>query len=700
MVNETTGVAIPPTPETSDPLHEKLRFYEVWERLINRISPQLCRVIDLDNFLRATVTEIGRLMDVDRCNLMVYSENRTLKIDYEYLRDPLLPSAINQQVPVKRDFLLSSTYKYEPYIANDIETQNVHPVVRQLCAAFGTRSLFIMPISLGERLLAVIGLHHNRGIHRWREEEINFIRSLANQLAVAYQYAELYGEKEREVKISRLLLSLIDELQQRKSMDDIISFLLDRSLELVTADSACFGYFDLPGLAVHFPITRTSAHRPAPTELPDKLAFTPDNALFLELKKGNLISIADDSSLAHDGYRLKKAFRASTLLVCPLLINGALFGVIVFLWQTHCHTPAGDDRPLLESIWRQACLYFERNQLNSEILHLRQRLRQAQAGEQTSPISPLLLQADQAAADLAPADCTILIIGESGSGRTRAAERIHQLSRREGGPFRKINCRRTDPAFFFRKLVGHAFEDREGKEFFTPGILESSVSGTLFFHEIDALPMAIQEELAESIQNGYFYPEGSRRKLVLNHRLLFSATPAPDMPPASSFHPALWALIGDPIIRLPALRECGEDLPRLANSFIDGVRRETGRFLAGFDEPALQTLAAHSWPGNLRELRLVVEKTARQARTPLITVSDLAGFLPNLNQPGPEEERSSIPIGQSLAEIEQAAILQTLEACGGDKQRTSRLLKIGRKTLYRKLQTYRDQQKKKIKGSS
>jgi len=84
-------------------IERKLKFFQAWEKLINKISPQICHVIDLDNFLKATVSEVGKLMEVDRCNLMVYSNERTLKIDYEYLRAPHLPSALGQEIPVNRE---------------------------------------------------------------------------------------------------------------------------------------------------------------------------------------------------------------------------------------------------------------------------------------------------------------------------------------------------------------------------------------------------------------------------------------------------------------------------------------------------------------------------------------------------------------------------------------------------------------------
>jgi DNA-binding NtrC family response regulator len=684
-----------PHPETeeipADQLAGQLAFYKAWESLLSRISPEVCRGIHMDGFLRGTVSEIGRMMDLDRCNLMVYAENRSLKIDYEYLRDASLPSALNQEIPVKRDFLVSSAYKYEPYIVEDIAASDIHPVLRQLCLAFGTRSLLIVPIHLGEELLAFIGLHFSRTAHRWTAEEIRFIRSLSNHLAIAYQYARMYLAKEREVKISRLLLNLIDELHQQRSMDEILAFLLDRIMELVRADRAAFGHFDLQGREAHFSIRRARDTREEADGVPERLDMSTESPIHREIEKGRPVLISDDSSLSHDGYRLKKALRAGTILVAPLMIDRALFGIFVFLWTRSGQTAGDGDLQVVESILRQAGLYFERNQLKSEIVQLRRRLRTAQGDPELVGDNPDFRRAVQEALDLAAFPVPLLILGESGTGRSLLAETIHQHGTRPGAPFWKLPCRGLLAEDFRARLLGRVSPDAAGKDVRIPGLLESAAGGTLLVHGLEHLPPDSQQELLELLDNGFFLPAGSRRKAPIQVRFLFSADPAvEELAARGGFDPALWRQISRHRVLLPPLRQRPEDLAPLIQFFLDSIRRATGSFVAGLDRRALAALAGHAWPGNVRELRAVLEQAVLQADGALLTPAHFGSALPRPGAPAAGPTPIPFQVGTALEDLEKAAILQTLAACGGDKQKTARLLRIGRKTLYRKLHRYRD----------
>lgn len=667
-----------------DQLQQRLAFYQAWERLMAKIAPQLCQALDLDKFLHATVAEIGRIMRVDRCNLMVYADHRTLKIDYEYLADPDLPSARDQVIPVKRDFLLNSPFRDEPYIANDVRGQGVHPVVQELCQAFGTRSLLIVPVVLDGQLLALIGLHHSHQPHAWQENETVFLRSLAGQLAVAYQFARLFQEKEREVKISRLLLHLIDALHRQQNMDDILAFLLDRLRELVKSDTASFGYFDPSARALR--ITAGQSHASLPAG--GLLELGVETPWLADLRHGLPVFADCDSSLDHEGYRLKKAFGAGTLLLVPLHLNQTLFGVMIFVWQKQTGQPGPEDSQLLETILRQATLYFERDQLHAEIRRLRQRLQAAVPGHRPAGDSARFRRLLQEAAELAAGPADILLTGEPGSGRSFLAEWIHQQSARESAPFRKIYCRHLPAGQFNIRVFGSLTRDAGGTEYYQPGLLEAGTGGTVFFHEVDLLDPEARLELLELIRQGYYFPAGAARRLFRDHRFIFS-TARPCGQPGRFMQPELAGIISRYSLEVPALRQRMEDLVPLAGHFLARFRQETGKLVTGLDPEALQMLSRYGWPGNLRELQSVLEQAAAHARPPLITARQLEPFLPgHPGKPAGPDHRLVFQIGQSMARIEKAAILTTLESCGGDKQKTARLLAIGRKTLYRKLQQY------------
>jgi len=678
------------TPPTTVPLKEqdlrqKLAFYEAWERLVGKISPLVSRAIRLDGFLQATVTELGRLMGVDRCNLMVYSHQGTLKIDHEYLRSADLPPSLGLELPVNRSFLLTSSFKYQPYSVNDLQYEETHPELHRLCSAFGTQSLLIVPISLGEELLALIGLHHSHHPHHWTPAERQFIQALADQIAVAFQYARLYLEKEREVKLSQLLLKLIDALYRRRDMDQVLALLLDHLLDLLGADTAGFGHFDLPGHTVHFTIRRTRDPHEDEAAIPEQLSFSPDSEMFTKLAAGNHVLVSGDSQQAHDGYRLRKTFDAATIVLAPLLIKSALFGVMVLRWRQPGPRPQADDLAVLESILRQAGLYFERNQLVEEILHLKQRLQEIQPVSVVAGSGSRYQDTIRAALDAAAAELPVCITGETGSGRSFLAEFIHKNSRRDQTLFRKITCRDMTPALFREKVFGRRFQDRTAREYSVPGIFETTRGGTLYFHEVDELAPESQAELLELLELGHLFPEGSRHRIYLNHRLIFSVgSDIAARREQGRFYEELWTAIARLQIPVPPLREHAEDIPHLVSVFLKNLGREEGPRPTGLTPEAEALLRRHHWPGNIRELRHLLEKAGRSATGSLLTAGDLVPCLPELSRDD-SLHQLVVPLGRTLAEIEQAVIRQTLAACGHDKQKTARVLGISRKTLYRKL---------------
>ena len=657
-------------------LLETVSFYRVWENLINRISPQICRRIDLDNFLRATVSEIGRLMDLDRCNLMVYRENRVLKIDYEYRRDGSLPSALELEIPIKRDFLATSVYLRDPFAVDDVSGDRVHPVLQQMCLDFGTRSLLVVPIHLGDEPLAFMGLHHSRDRHDWNSNEINLMRSLATQLAVAYQYARMYLQMEREVQVSGLLLELSDALSRHRHLDEVVAFLLDRILELVTADRAGFGYFDLPGRTLRFVARRSlpgddsGGGRP----FPEILEFAEDNRLLRELERGEPLVIADDSTFDHEAYRIKRLFGAAALLAAPLILNGVLFGVLLFAWDRTVSRRREEDLQVVESILRQLVLYFERNQLSSEILRLKRDLRLVRTGDRLLGNHPAFRQAVDKALELAAYDAPVLILGEPGTGRGLLAESIHRSSAREQAPFIRISCRLLDPEQFHPRVFGDSG---------TAGALAAAAGGTVFFHEVDTLPAERRAELLELLEG--VHPEAlrGRRPAAPDLRFLFSAAALPSEAPGAPGWHALHS------IALPPLRERRSDIPLLVQHVLESVRKESGKYITGVESDALHALSGLDWPGNIPQLRQALEAAAIAAAGPVITLPDLAAAIPHLLPGGGAGSMLQFRVGQSLEEIERTTILQTLAALGGDKQKTARILGIGRKTLYRKLDRYR-----------
>src|SRR5215467_1910218 len=139
-------------------LDRKIRMYEARERILNRINPEINKAIDLDKFLQATVNELGKMMAVDRCDVMVFSKNSEFKIDFEYRANPTIPSSVGIVIPLDLErFRNGSINLTAPIAISDTTSPGKDPLFRQLAQAVRTRSLLVMPIILGEELLGLLG---------------------------------------------------------------------------------------------------------------------------------------------------------------------------------------------------------------------------------------------------------------------------------------------------------------------------------------------------------------------------------------------------------------------------------------------------------------------------------------------------------------------------------------------------------------
>jgi GAF domain-containing protein len=201
-------------------IERKLQMYEARERILNRINPEINTAINLDKFLQATVRELGIMMEVDRCDVMVVRKNSELKIDFEYRANPAIPSSVGLVIPIDLE-RLSSSIKLTSPIAIDDTTLHKDSLFRQLSQTVRTRSLLVMPIILGQELLGFLGFHKCDFVRHWFPDEIQFVESIASHIAVGYQYTRIYQEKEKEAQINKVLLEIANDINAQRDLSAI-----------------------------------------------------------------------------------------------------------------------------------------------------------------------------------------------------------------------------------------------------------------------------------------------------------------------------------------------------------------------------------------------------------------------------------------------------------------------------------------------
>ncbi len=280
---------------------------------------------------------------------------------------------------------------------------------------------------------------------------------------------------------------------------------------------------------------------------------------------------------------------------------------------------------------------------------------------------------------------TVLLTGETGTGKEVIAHRLHQLSHRGDGPFIKLNCAALPDALAESELFGHvrgaftgATRDRKGR-------FQLAHGGTLFLDEVGELNAAIQAKLLRALGEGEFEPVGSERTLRADVRVV--AATNRDLAVAQQqarFRSDLFYRLAILEIRLPPLRDRRSDIAPLAHRFLEEMRRKLGHPNMTLSPDACLALERYAWPGNIRELRNVIERVAVTQDGDVIGRDEVSASLPSAR---PEQERNE-RLSASLAGEEERLIREALQNAAGNVSAAARVLGLERSHLYKKMKRF------------
>lgn len=297
--------------------------------------------------------------------------------------------------------------------------------------------------------------------------------------------------------------------------------------------------------------------------------------------------------------------------------------------------------------------------------------------------SPLFQKVVDQIQQVAPTRSIVLIAGESGTGKELVAEAIHSLSPRIGKPLVKVNCGALTESLLESELYGHEKGAFTGASFQRKGRFEMAHLGTLFLDEIGEMSPPMQVKLLRVLESGEFERVGGDRTIKVDVRVIAATNRNLDeLVNAGSFRQDLYYRLNVFIIDMPPLRERVEDIALLAQYFLQHFAKEDNKDIKGFTPEVEKLLISYHWPGNIRELKNVMERAVILAKGPYIQLTELPAKL-RLTQTPPD--LILMPIGSSIKEIEREAIRKTLLYAKGDKVSTARILGVGLATLYRKL---------------
>jgi len=176
-------------------LEQKIKMHEAREGIINRLAMTLPHAINLDRFLNVIVSELGRMMNVDRCDVIQLKSASELRISHEWRASSDVPSSLGTVIPLDLNQLSEQVDLKKPIRLNDVSASGLDQKVRYLAASLGTRSLLVVPVTLSDTVLGLVGLHTTRTPREWLDDEVSFLQSIAGQIASGYQYTRLYTDK-------------------------------------------------------------------------------------------------------------------------------------------------------------------------------------------------------------------------------------------------------------------------------------------------------------------------------------------------------------------------------------------------------------------------------------------------------------------------------------------------------------------------
>jgi two-component system response regulator HydG len=296
----------------------------------------------------------------------------------------------------------------------------------------------------------------------------------------------------------------------------------------------------------------------------------------------------------------------------------------------------------------------------------------------------------------------VLILGESGTGKELVARAIHMNGPNAAKPFIPVDCGSLVPTLIESELFGHMKGSFTGANRAKEGLLSAADGGTVFLDEIGELPLDLQAKLLRALQEKEVRPVGATHAVPISARVLAATNrDLTAMVAQGLFRKDLYFRLNVVNLKIPPLRERREDIPVLAEFFLERVRGESGKSHS-FSEDAVRLMTEYDWPGNVRELQHAVERTCAMSSGPVLHMVDLPTQLQDfrahrreqdlaarqLNDAAPATRVDARDAVVSIADMEKQAILGTIRQLHGDKLMAARLLGIGKTTLYRKLKEY------------
>ncbi|MFP9100853.1 sigma-54-dependent transcriptional regulator [Flavobacterium sp. RHBU_24] len=348
----------------------------------------------------------------------------------------------------------------------------------------------------------------------------------------------------------------------------------------------------------------------------------------------------------------------------------------------------GDDNNKIIPLLHRA---VEKSVLTQKVAQLEAKLGEKFSFEGIIGASGKIMQAVELAKKVAPTDATVLLTGETGTGKEVFANAIHQNSHRKNHNFVAINCSAFSHDLLESEMFGHVAGAFTGAVKDKKGLIEEAHNGTIFLDELGDMPSDLQAKLLRVLENGEFIKVGESKVTKVNVRVIAATHKNLIIEiEAGNFRQDLYYRLSVFAIQLPPLRERVKDIESLAHYFANYFALKTNKRVSGLSADYIKSLQLHNWPGNIRELKNVIERSIILENSTALTPDSLPYEIQQLQAGGTNEGGKTLS-AFSLAAAEKLHIQKVFNHTNGNKAETARLLNIGIATLYRKIEEYKIQ---------
>jgi formate hydrogenlyase transcriptional activator len=600
---------------------------------------------DLGELFHDLAARLHRVARFDYLNLILHDPER--QVMRVHILETQQPTRIRpgSETPVSEAPAGRVFETQQPLVVDDVSTETSYPNVMEMLRDEKVRSFCVVPLTTAQRRLGALGFGKIEPYH-YAPSEVEFMEQVARQVAVAVdntlnsERADAYQQQlARERDRLRLLLevnnAVVSTLDLRQLFQEIASGLR----RVMHHEYTSLSLFDaatqkLRLLVLDFPQGRGLIHE----EIMASLDNTPSGRAFSS-RSAQRFTRVDLEALDSDVARMLLAEGVGTVCCIPLITRARVLGTLNVASLRDCAFRQ-EDMDLLTQVAAQVAIAVEnalafeeiarlRNKLAQEKLYLEDEIRTEYNFEEIVGESPVLRALLKQVQTVAPTDSTVLIGGETGTGKELIARAIHNLSGRSDRTFVKINCAAIPTGLLESELFGHEKGAFTGAIAQKLGRFELADQGTIFLDEVGDIPLELQPKLLRVLQEQEFERLGSPSTLRVDARVVAATNrDLTRMVEEGAFRQDLYYRLNVFPVVVPPLRERHEDIPMLVRYFAQKYARRMKRNIETIPADTLAALERYRWPGNVRELENLIERAVilspgRVLRVPLIEFKPL-----------------------------------------------------------------------------